>query len=41
MIINNLKDYSGVTPKLINTIIENNGLDRIKVNNELNKKKLF
>ena len=41
MIINNLKDYSGVTPKLINTIIENNGLDRIKVNNELNKIKTF
>ncbi len=41
MIINNLKDYSGVNPKLINTIIENNGLDRIKVNNELNKIKTF
>ena len=41
MIINNLNDYSGVTPKLINTIIENNGLDRIKINNELNKIKTF
>lgn len=41
LISNKLKEYSGVTPQLINTLIENCSLDRIKLNNELNKIVIF
>ncbi len=32
-----LKSYSGVTPQIINKIIENGNLDRSKINNEVDK----
>ncbi len=37
LIIKNLKDFKGVTPEVINILIANSGLDRIKINNELIK----
>ena len=42
IISDKLKDYSGLTPQIINKIIENGNLDRSKINNELDKiKTLF
>ena len=41
LISNKLKEFSGITPQLINTLIENCSLDRIKLNNELNKIVIF
>ena len=37
IILNKLKGYSGLSPQIINLIIENSNLDRIKLNNELEK----
>ena len=37
IILNKLKGYSGLSPQTINLIIENSNLDRIKLNNELEK----
>ena len=37
IILNKLKNYSGLSPQIINLIIENSNLDRIKLNNELEK----
>ena len=41
IISSKLKGYSGVTPRLINTLIENSSMDRIKTNNEIEKIKTF
>ena len=42
IISDKLKDYSGLTPQIINKIIENGNLERSKINNELDKiKTLF
>jgi DNA polymerase-3 subunit delta len=41
IIINNLKDFSGVTTQAVNTIIECCSTDRVKLNNEINKIKVF
>ena len=40
IISDKLKGYSGVTQQVTNLLIENSGLDRIKVNNELEKIKI-
>ena len=37
IITNKLKTYSGLTPDVINLIIQNSGLDRDKINNEIEK----
>ncbi len=37
LIINRLKDYSGVNQNVINLLLNNSELDRVKLNNELNK----
>ena len=37
IILNKLKGYNGLSPQIINLIIENSNLDRIKLNNELEK----
>ena len=37
IIINKLREYNGVTPQILNLIVENAGLDRNKVNNEIDK----
>ena len=37
MILNKLKNYSGLTPQIINLVTENSNLDRVKLNNELDK----
>lgn len=37
IIIKKLKEYQGLTPQVINYIIENTGLNRDKVNNEIQK----
>lgn len=37
MILNKLKDYQLLTPQIINLIIQSTGLDRSKVNNEIEK----
>ena len=37
MITNALKDFDGLSPNNINLILENSNLDRIKLNNELEK----
>ena len=36
-----LKDFKGLSPEIINLIIENCNYDRVKLNNELNKISLF
>ena len=36
-----LKEYEGLNTNIINSLIENCGLDRIKLNNELNKISLY
>ena len=36
-----LKNYKGLTGINVNLILDNSGLDRIKLNNELNKIKIF
>ena len=36
-----LKEYNGLNTNIINSLIENCGLDRIKLNNELNKISLY
>ena len=36
-----LKGYNGVTPQITKTLIENSGLDRIKLNNEIDKIKSY
>lgn len=36
-----LKNYKGISPNVINLIIENSSLDRIKLNNEIKKIKTF
>ena len=36
-----LKEYDGLNTNIINSLIENCGLDRIKLNNELNKISLY
>ena len=41
IISDKLKGYSGVTQQVTNLLIENSGLDRIKVNNELEKIKIY
>ena len=41
LILRNLKDFSGVTNETIDTLIQNVGLDRLKLLNELNKIKFF
>ena len=41
IIIQKLKGYSGVTPQVISTLINNSNLSRIKINNEINKIKTF
>ena len=41
IIQNKLKDFKGLTPENINIITENCNLDRVKLNNELNKIKTF
>ncbi len=41
LITNKLKGFSGLTPKILNILSENCGLDRMKLNNELNKVKTF
>jgi len=41
LIIYKLKDYSGLTPQIINSLIENSQLDRVKINNEIEKIKTF
>lgn len=40
-IISKLKDFSGVTKKVINLILENCGKDRAKLNNEIDKVKAY
>ncbi len=37
IIIDKLKQYKGLTPQVINFILQNTGLDRSKVNNEIDK----
>ena len=37
IILNKLKNYTGLTPQIINLITENSSLDRVKLNNELDK----
>lgn len=41
MIADKLAGYSGITPKILNYFIEESGLDRIKINNEIEKVKTF
>ena len=41
IILNELKDYKGLTNQVIKLIIDNCGMDRIKLDNELNKIKTF
>ena len=41
LIVNKLRNYSGLNTQNINTIIHFVGLDRVKLNNELDKIKLF
>ena len=41
LITRNLKDYAGVNTQIINTLVENVGLDRLKLQNELNKIKVY
>ena len=37
IILNKLKNFQGLTPENVNLITENSNLDRVKLNNELNK----
>ena len=37
IVLNNLRGFDGLTPQNINLIVENSNLDRVKLNNELNK----
>ena len=41
LILRELKDFSGVNTQIVNTLIQNVGLDRLKIQNELNKLKVF
>ncbi len=41
IIMERLKEYDGLNTNIINSLIENCGLDRIKLNNELNKISLY
>tara|TARA_B100001059_G_scaffold130469_1_gene130460 strand:+ start:8157 stop:9146 length:990 start_codon:yes stop_codon:yes gene_type:complete len=41
IILKKLKGFTGLTPQVLNTLIENSTLDRIKLNNELDKIKIF
>ena len=41
IISNKLKGYSGITPMLINILMENSSMDRIKINNEIEKIRTF
>ena len=41
IILNKLKNFSGVSPQVINLITENSNLDRVKLNNELEKIVVF
>ena len=41
LILRNLKNFAGVNTQIINSLIENVGLDRLKLQNELNKLKVY
>ena len=41
IITNKLKGYEGLTPTNLNLILENSGLNRIKLNNEIEKIQTF
>lgn len=41
IILKKLKGYTGLTPEIINLIINNTHNDRVKLNNELNKIKIY
>ena len=41
IIMKKLRNFSGVTPQVITTLINNSNSDRIKINNEINKIKIF
>ena len=41
IILNKLKGFAGLTPQVVNNLVSNSNLDRIKINNEINKIKTF
>lgn len=41
LILKHLKEFSGVTPQVLNILVENSNLDRVKLNNELIKIKTY
>ena len=41
LILKRLNGYTGLTPQVLNTLLENSTLDRVKLNNEIDKIKIF
>ncbi len=41
IILKKLKGFTGLTPEILNTLVENSTLDRVKLDNELEKIKIF